>query len=164
MWNLGTMHPQAPKKPDTQSKPGAPFLAFFARSGAFSLTLDPILPSPAGRKKNRTHHNPCRDSRHRLSRRTSSIGPQRSCPKRAVPARLHKSPCKTAAALASFEPNELRSPQRTAQAPDACKGSTLNWEKSEDEGCRGRAELADNFVYGIAVMGEATCMPLESKV
>jgi hypothetical protein len=36
MWNFGTMHPQGPKKPDTQPKPGAPFLASFARSGAFS--------------------------------------------------------------------------------------------------------------------------------
>src|SRR5207248_7896916 len=36
MWNFGTMHPQGPKNPDTQPKPGAPFLASFARSGAFS--------------------------------------------------------------------------------------------------------------------------------
>ena len=43
--------------------------------------------------------------------------------------------------LASFEPGELRNPQRTAQAARACKGRTRNWEKSEDERCRGRAGL-----------------------
>src|SRR3954447_7982653 len=36
MWNFGTMQHQGPKNPDTQPKPGAPFLASFARSGAFS--------------------------------------------------------------------------------------------------------------------------------
>jgi len=48
---------------------------------------------------------------------------------------------KIPAALASFEPGELRNPQRTAQAARACKGRTRNWEKSEDERCRGRAGL-----------------------
>src|SRR5207302_5286742 len=38
---------------------------------------------------------------------------------------------KTPAAFASFEPGELRNPQRTAQAARACKGRTRNWEKSE---------------------------------
>ena len=60
-----------------------------------------------------------------------------SCPKRANRAKRHKIP----AALASFEPGELRNPQRTAQAARACKGRTRNWEKSEDERYRGRAGL-----------------------
>lgn len=35
----------------------------------------------------------------------------------------------------------FRNDQRTAQAARACKGRTRNWEKSEDERCRGRAVL-----------------------
>jgi hypothetical protein len=46
MWNLGTMHPQGPKNPDTQRKPGAPFLASFAGSGAFSLTAENTPATP----------------------------------------------------------------------------------------------------------------------
>src|SRR5438270_9280619 len=46
MWNLGTMHHQGPKKTDAQPKPGAPLLASFARSGAFSPTAEDTPATP----------------------------------------------------------------------------------------------------------------------
>src|SRR5689334_14940810 len=47
MWNFGTMHQQGPKKSDSQSKPGAPFLASFARSGACPPTAEDPPSAPA---------------------------------------------------------------------------------------------------------------------
>src|SRR5436309_4228355 len=46
MWNFGTMHYQGPKNSDTQPEPGAPFLASFARSGAFSPTAEDTSATP----------------------------------------------------------------------------------------------------------------------
>jgi hypothetical protein len=46
MWNFGTMHHQGPKDSRSQSKPGAPFLASLARSGAFSPTAEDTPSAP----------------------------------------------------------------------------------------------------------------------
>src|SRR6185437_15694686 len=47
MWNFGTMHSQVPKNSGSQRRPGAPFLASFARSGAFPPTVEgkPTFPA-----------------------------------------------------------------------------------------------------------------------
>src|SRR5438477_6020205 len=127
MWNFGTMHQQVPKTSDTQRKP-SPASSAPATPWIPNSALPPVhqesINSIVRKTLLATPEFPRLYADMVLTTRPNSaeakiLRPKYqqvlSCPKRANRAKRHKIP----AALASFEPGELRNPQRTAQAARA---------------------------------------------